>query len=300
MSRISVLIPAYNVERFLSKCVDSILSQTFDDFEVILVDDGSSDRTGEICDEYAATDSRIKVVHQENQGISATRNCCLQYASSEYIQFIDADDWVDSNMLEVMYEKAVSRNADVVGCDFYEEYENKQHLVNVNYESKDIFFKAMVQNEWGTVWKLLIRKEIVDAHKIRFPIGINGGEDYFFVVQLLFYAKIACCVNIPLYHYNRLNNNSFISAGTLKKLMDQYEATDLVCSFLKKEIQNFNERMLDNRKIMVKSSLMMMNFFKTFKLYKEIDLIALKRGGVGKKRWLLFLLSYILNAFAGC
>jgi len=118
MPSVSVIVPVYQVEEYLSKCVDSILNQTFGDFELILVDDGSPDRCGEICDRYKAVDGRIRVIHQLNQGVSAARNNGVKEAKGEYIAFIDSDDWVDKNYLSVLYEMCVRGNAQISICTY--------------------------------------------------------------------------------------------------------------------------------------------------------------------------------------
>ena len=116
---ISVISPIYNMERLLSKCIDSILAQTFNDFELILIDDGSTDRSGVICDEYATRDSRIKVIHKKNEGVSIARQLGIDFAQGEYTIHIDPDDWVEPKMLEELYKKAKSEHADMVICDYY-------------------------------------------------------------------------------------------------------------------------------------------------------------------------------------
>ena len=118
MPQISVIIPVYKVEQFLGDCIKSILSQTFSNYEIILVDDGSPDNSGKLCDEFAAGDSRIKVVHKENGGVSSARNKGIEIAEGEWICFVDSDDWVEPDYLEVMFKTAIENNADVSVCGF--------------------------------------------------------------------------------------------------------------------------------------------------------------------------------------
>ena len=117
---ISVIVPIYNAEKTLRKCVDSLLAQTFQDYEILLIDDGSPDQCGAICDEYAKLDSRVRVIHQENQGVSAARQCGMDNAQGEYTIHADPDDWVEPEMLEELYKKAKEDDAYMVICDFYE------------------------------------------------------------------------------------------------------------------------------------------------------------------------------------
>lgn len=294
MPAVSVLIPAYNVEGYLPKCLDSVLSQTFKDFEVVLIDDGSTDKTGKVCDEYAARDLRIKVLHQENKGISATRNCCLQQAKGEYVQFVDGDDWVEPNMLEAMLYKMAECNADIVGCCFWEERQRNARKIETYYENRDAFLYDVLQNNWGVLWKLLIKRNIITKYNILFPQGINGGEDFVFVVKALFYARQVVCVNDALYHYNRTNITSFIAKPSYEKILNQYDATELVDVFLKTEKKNFETSVLNRRKAVVKSSLMKCAFFRSYRLYSNVDLWAF-RNISGKKTKLLFLCSFLFN-----
>ena len=292
---ISVLIPAYNVERYLPRCLDSVLSQTFKDFEVIVIDDGSTDGTGNICDDYAEKDSRVKVYHQENKGISATRELCLQYASGEYIQFVDSDDWIDENMLGEMYAVACRDDADVVGCNFYEEYGYHCNEVGVCYSEKNDFFKDVVGDHWGVLWKLLMRKSVIDSNGITFPRGINGGEDYVFVVQVLYFAKNVVSINRSFYHYNRMNSSSTISTPSYSKVMEQVEATRIVENFL--TIQNVKpsyDAELLRRKFYCKMPLMKIDYLKWRAVFPECN--SLFRQYAGKKLKILCFV-YKLKSF---
>lgn len=125
--KISVIVPVYNVEKYLSLCIDSILSQTFTDFELLLVDDGCTDKSGEICDGYAKTDARIKVFHTENRGVSAARNLGIKEASADWICFVDSDDWVEKKFLSDLYGNGFSQDE----CIIF-----KGHLLNTNHPQK--------------------------------------------------------------------------------------------------------------------------------------------------------------------
>ena len=116
MPKISVIVPVYNVEKYLRKCIESILNQTFREFELILVDDGSTDSSGKICDEYALKDSRIKVIHKENGGASSARNAGLDVAKGEYIGFVDSDDWIEMDMYGELYRLIKENNTDISVC----------------------------------------------------------------------------------------------------------------------------------------------------------------------------------------
>ena len=128
MPKLSVIIPIYNTEKYLRDCIESILAQTFTDFELILVDDGSADRSGAICDEYCQLDGRIKVIHQKNGGVTVARKRGTEAASGDYISFIDSDDWIEPNMYHDMWKKADMYNADIVFCDIL--VEKYQELIS--------------------------------------------------------------------------------------------------------------------------------------------------------------------------
>ena len=127
---VSIIIPVYNVELYLSKCIDSILAQSFTDWECILVDDGSKDNSGSICDNYALKDNRIKVIHQNNSGVSVARQVGIDNVCGEYCIHIDPDDWIESNMLEELYNKAKSDDADMVICDYFKNEDGVQQYIN--------------------------------------------------------------------------------------------------------------------------------------------------------------------------
>ncbi len=122
---ISIIIPVYNVERYLRECIDSIIAQTYKNLEIILVDDGSSDKSGEICDEYSKKDSRIKVIHKKNGGLSDARNVALDITKGDYIGFIDSDDYIEKDMFQILYNLAEEYNAEISSISFYKMLENK-------------------------------------------------------------------------------------------------------------------------------------------------------------------------------
>lgn len=297
MPKISILVPVYKAEKYLRRCLDSIVNQTFTDWECILVDDGSPDNSGIICDEYAEKDGRFKVFHQTNKGISATREYALHKAEGEYIQFVDSDDWIDSNMLENMLLKSIENDADIVGCNFIEEFTTKHNKVNVFYTCKDVFLKDAISSRWSVLWKLLILRKLIIDNNIHFPENINGGEDYVFVVTCLLFCNKAVCVNNFFYHYNRANNDSFIHATSFQNLMYQYNATLVVEKMLhtKSVYADFVPYIM-RRKTAVKFSLLRRYFFRSYHLWASIDKRATIEYASGIKK-VLFFISYLMNKF---
>ena len=181
MPKISIIVPVYNVEKFLPKCLSSIVSQTFKDWECILIDDGSSDTSGKICDEYALLNEKITVIHQENKGVSEARNIGIKVSKGEYIGFVDSDDWIEPNTYEIAYNTAISEKADLVQFGFwandgildYLEYNQPEGLFN---------FCNLRDELWHGVWSKLIKKSVIYENNIKFPIGITLAEDMYFSI----------------------------------------------------------------------------------------------------------------------
>ena len=177
--KISVIVPVYKAEAYLCRCVDSILSQTFEDFELLLIDDGSPDRSGEICDEYAKRDCRVRVFHKENGGVSSARQCGLDHALGEYVIHADPDDWMESEMLCVLYNKVKERNSDIALCDFVENYRDEQLVIRQNVAETPrkcipLFFSRKLH---GSCCNKLIRRSLFIDNYICFPKKVNLWED---------------------------------------------------------------------------------------------------------------------------
>lgn len=199
---ISIIVPVYNVEKYISRCIDSILSQTFDDFELILVNDGSTDKSFEICKKYQSQDYRIKVLTGPNRGSSNARNTGLEIATGKYILHIDSDDWIEPNMLELLYSTAEIQKADIAACNIYtDDGEGNLNIQNYLYSiesRKDIFGVKAFQ---CAVWNKLVRRDLYLKYDIRFVPGITMWEDVVVTTRLRFHSNKTVIVNQPLYHY---------------------------------------------------------------------------------------------------
>lgn len=161
--KISIIVPVYNVEQYLPRCIDSILAQTFTDFELLLIDDGSNDNSGKICDEYAEKDNRIRVFHKGNEGVSSARQIGLEKANGQYSIHADGDDWLESNMLERMYKMANTTNADIVISDFYiDKYEQSLYIrqQTTKKTSTEILKDILVGQLFGALWNKLVRHSL--------------------------------------------------------------------------------------------------------------------------------------------
>lgn len=236
MSLISVIVPVYKVEKYLHRCVDSILDQTFDDFELILVDDGSPDNCGVICDEYAQKDNRVHVIHQKNGGLSAARNAGLEWmyanSSSQWISFIDSDDWVHEKYLELLYDTVVQTSTEISVCGYKETYDEDLEVfdkVNVTtYNSEEYYCKYRVN---ATVaWGKLYRKECFE--KLRFPIG-KIHEDEFIIYRILFSQQNVSYVEEKLYAYY-VNTDGIMNSQWSMRRLDAIDAIEEQIFFFKK------------------------------------------------------------------
>ncbi|MDM8234662.1 glycosyltransferase [Phocaeicola barnesiae] len=294
MSKISVIVPIYNSELFLSKCIESIINQTFDDFELLLINDGSTDSSKKICEKYAQKDSRIKVYNKINEGISATREFGIIHACGEYILFIDSDDWIDKQMLQCMIQKAINTNADIVGCNFYEIYKDKKILQKTFYISNELFTKDIIKGYWGVVWKILVKHELYTKNNIHFPQNINGGEDYFVCVKLFTSTTKIVCINQAFYYYNRCNENSIMSSYSRKKVQEQIDATILTENYLKTNniLEKYKEE-LNIRKFNSKLPLIKKSPWEWIKIFPESNQVYKKLKLNWKTKALAFMLSIL-------
>lgn len=203
MPEISVIVPVYKVEPYIHKCVDSILAQTFTDYELILVDDGSPDTCGNICDEYAQKDARIHVIHKENGGLSDARNAGMKIASGEYVIFIDSDDYIDADMLSYLYENLKKADADMATCGIYEVYADR---IEKQEEEPDFVcsgeeaFRCILRGNTirGEIWNKLIKRSCISD--LEFPKG-KLYEDIFYTVDMMQRIKKVAVGTKPKYYY---------------------------------------------------------------------------------------------------
>ncbi|MPQ44410.1 glycosyltransferase family 2 protein [Clostridium tarantellae] len=213
--KISVIVPVYNVEMYLEQCIESIVNQTIKEIQIILIDDGSKDKSSEICDKYKNKDNRIEVIHQENKGVSKSRNIGINKAKGKYIAFIDSDDYISNNMLETLFNNAENNYSDLVSCNHFNIYENGKLKSILNYKeeicNKEEFINNFVKNnivngKIGMVlWDKLFRLDIINNNNIRFKSIVL--EDYLFIMQYCVYVNIYSSINKCLYYYRVINNS---------------------------------------------------------------------------------------------
>lgn len=218
--KLSIIVPVYKVEEYLGECVDSLLSQTIDDYEIILVDDGSPDNSGKIADEYAAVNpDMIRVLHIDNGGQGRARNFALDIAKGDFVGFVDSDDWVTHDMYEKMYTRAAETGADVVVCDFMERFA----------DGRESMLPASLQDNWlgsaGSSCNKIFRRSLVGA--LRFPVGL-WYEDFYFSAVMLLRSKHTEFIAEPLYIYRRgqestMHNNNAAKNLDMLTIMDMLE-----------------------------------------------------------------------------
>ena len=216
---ISVIVPIYNASQFLKKCLDSILAQTYQKFELLLINDGSTDTSLAMASSYAQQDSRILIVNQANLGVSAARNKGISMAKGDYITFIDADDWIDPTYFDSLFEGTkLDDKVDLVCCGYYDYSVYAQKLPINDFSnidafgvSTDAFMRALLYGTAGVPWAKLYNTAIIKQNNISFNSAIKMSEDLVFNMQYASHSKIVSIIDKNLYHYNRLNSKSLSS-----------------------------------------------------------------------------------------
>lgn len=208
---ISIIVPVYKAEVYLHRCVDSILAQTHTDWELLLVDDGSPDRSGHICDEYAARDARIRVFHKKNGGVASAREMGIQNARGEYSIHVDPDDWIDAETLQTLYSKAVKTKADVVLCDFMLEYNGRQETDRqepCSLKPTDCLRQLMAQELHGSLCNKLVRTGLYRKYDLHFPEVMTCWEDLYICCAIMMHDVCVAYVSKAFYHYDFFTNDN--------------------------------------------------------------------------------------------
>jgi len=210
---ISVIVVAYNAEGCIARCLDSILAQSFRDFELLVLNDGSSDGTQSIIDSYKASDPRIRSVCQENRGVAMTRQEGLELARGRYSIFVDSDDWIEPDMLEGLHSKAFEADADMVLCDILEEFEDHAEYRRQNPGTGDHLAvqRKMLNELQASMWNKLIRHEVYREYGVRFIEGVNCCEDQLLLIRLLSNPLKVAYVGKAYYHYDKAINAGSIT-----------------------------------------------------------------------------------------
>ena len=270
-SLISIIIPVYNVEKYLSRCIDSILNQTYKNLEIILVDDGSPDNCGAICDEYALKDNRIKILHLKNGGPSYARNKGIEIATGDYIGFVDADDYIDENMFNKMLLKQKEVDADIVCCNHtLVYYDNKikklDSVISNGFVNKDSAMKlAITELSFGAfLWNKLFKKEMLYNFKLKEGIFY---EDYDAGTRLIANAGKIFYICDNLYFYFQGNPNSTTHQHNYSKVLDHFNVAIDVVNLCKKS--NLNESLYYAKRRLIKVSISLLGIIYLNKLEEE-------------------------------
>lgn len=218
---VSIVVPIYNVEKYLVKCIDSILGQSYRNLEVILVDDGSPDNSGKICDNYSSEDSRIRVIHQVNGGLSNARNSGLKVATGDYVCFFDSDDYIEKNLIELCVERINNSKPEVIVWGYYYDTEDGSGVVRSsedispqlkgNHKREEIGAIEISDHEIGLLgyaWNKLYKTSYLRENKFVFEDGLSLIEDIIFNSQVVSGSKIISFINIPLTHYMQRNRET--------------------------------------------------------------------------------------------
>lgn len=228
MPKVSIIVPVYNVEKYISKCLETLVNQTLKDIEIIIVNDGSTDKSKSIIDKYKIRyPGIIKYYEKENGGLSDARNYGIRYAKADYIAFLDSDDYVELDMYEKLYNKAITEHSDMVECDFIWEYLNKKKIdTGIIYNSK----KDMIKYARVVAWNKLIKKSVIEKNMISYPKGLRYEDVEFFYKMVPFYQKVSF-VKEPLVHY--IQRESSISNSQNEKTKDIFNVLDNVIKYYK-------------------------------------------------------------------
>ena len=208
--QISIIIPIYNVERYLRQCIDSILAQTFTDFELLLIDDGSPDGCPAICDEYAGKDARIRVFHKQNGGVTSARNKGLDNAKGNWIIYIDGDDWIEPTYVEELYNAAINNEADITICGFRFVYEDGSSIIEhptIWDDNKQASLNRYIASIWTTACGSIQKSSLYKDNRIRSPKNITFCEDFHLMVRLCYFANKVISIDSPLYNYRQRSSS---------------------------------------------------------------------------------------------
>lgn len=230
---ISVIVPIYRAEETLLRCLDSLKAQTFKEFEVLMIDDGSPDCCGKMIDDYAQKDSRFKAFHKQNGGVSSARQFGIDHAQGLYTIHADPDDWVEPTMLEDLYQKAREENADMVICDFYENTYKGQKYVKQQPSALDhqTVQKELFQQLHGSCCNKLVKRTCYSEGNVRFPEGISNCEDQYVITAILNNDIRISYLSKAFYHYVRCDTNSLSRAYS-----EQTHAQDILLRSLFHEL----------------------------------------------------------------
>ena len=261
--KISIIIPVYRVENYISRCCRSLFGMRFQDVEYLFVDDATPDGSiaviESVLNEYPHRKAQVRLLtHQKNMGVACARNTGLEAATGEYIAFVDADDWIEKDMFEKLYQKAEAGHLDITGCDWYLEFEaSRRYMRQPVYEKASECLIALLTGEmrWF-LWAFLVRRDLYVKNNIRFLDGANIGEDMSVLIRCFSFARSYRHVPEALYHYVRSNTASMTALDSKRQIEMVKRNVDVTTGFIHSRYQNSLERELDFLKLNVKFPLL--------------------------------------------
>lgn len=269
---ISIIIPVYNAEAYLNPCLNSIVNQTYSEIEIILIDDGSTDKSGEICDSYSLVNSKVRVIHMANQGVSAARNIGIKQAKGKYIAFVDSDDWVEPNFIECLIYNMKKSNADLSIVDLVYEYSNEDEGQSTNISRLDvkeissdgIWFELLYSSKiGGFLCNKLFKKQFITR---LLDESLHYCEDFVFTAEYCKNIEKAVCTDAKLYHYRQGQGNAssnFTYNSKIFTLLNSYQKIEeIYAEFAPEELDNVKKNTLK----------IALNLRARYKLNKVIDI----------------------------
>lgn len=252
--KVSVIVPVYNVEKFLSRCLDSLIRQTLEDIEIICVNDSSTDNSLSILQYYAKRDARISVISQANQGVSVARNTGMKFATGEYIGFVDSDDWIDLNFYEKLYNAAKKEDADIACCSSIRVHDSGRKLPKVTVKKYQVItglnekFRVTNTPRMSYVWNKIYRRKNLLNRNIKFPVNVTCCEDVYFTIDALYSSRKIVTVPEVLYYY-WVNTKSATRTMTDRKNQDVIAARAYFIDFAKKHGVFVREKFFVKQKV---------------------------------------------------
>lgn len=240
--KISVIVPVYKAEKYIDRCISSLIEQTCSDFEVLLIDDGSPDRSGIICEKYSTERYNIKCFHKKNGGVASARQYGVDKAVGEYIIHVDPDDWVEKNMLHELYSNAKNNDADMVICDYFvnDGLQEKYCAQRPSKLDHETLLNELFSHLYGSCWNKLIRKSCIDKYGLKFNENLTIKEDLFYNCSLLVHDIKVSYLPKAFYHYDvSINSNALTKTRSIQLLHQQQVFIDLVVPLLRDN--NFNK-----------------------------------------------------------
>lgn len=247
---VSIIVPVYHVAAYLEQCIASIQSQSYAQFECLLVDDGSTDGSGLLCDRAAQADSRFTVIHQPNSGVSAARNRAMDQAQGKYLQFVDGDDWLTQDATETLVHAAEATGCDLVISHFYRVAGQRKicrgHIRTAGVMTRQEFAEQMVKAPanyyYGVLWNKLYRRSTVEAHRLRCDSQVDWCEDFLFNLEYFQYARLITSVPRPLYYYRKREDSLVSTQTSLRRVIATKKETFAAYKELYQKLDLYEEQ----------------------------------------------------------